>query len=188
MALSGTIETLLFTSSRQFAGIIPDVTIEEQHTDSLTITDQPVEMGAAISDHAYKNPAEVTVKVGWSQQMALLNSTFSGGLFSGVTSLQQMYNQLLQLQASRVPFDLSTGKRQYQNMLIKQLNVTTDVETENVLMVTIVFREIIIVSTQTTTLAASDQAQPQQTAPIQEAGTKVPQPQKQSILSSLTGG
>ena len=85
MALSSTIETLLFTSRRQFAGIIPDVTIEEQHTDSLTITDQPVETGAAISDHAFKNPAEVTVKVGWSQQVALLNSVLSGGFFSRVS-------------------------------------------------------------------------------------------------------
>ncbi len=176
MAFPSTIESLLFTKGRQFAGIIPDVTIEESHVDTLTITDHPVETGAAISDHAFKNPAEVTAKLGWSQQMALLNSVFSGGLFSGVGSLQQMYEKLLDLQASREPFDLSTGKRQYQNMLIKSLAVITDVETENVLMVTIIFREVIMVSTSTATLAVDKQASPQQTASPQNTGTKTLQP------------
>ena len=188
MAFPSTIESLLFTKGRQFAGIIPDVTIEEQHTDTLTITDHPVEMGAAISDHAFKNPAEVTAKLGWSQQMALLSSVLSGGLFSGTSSLQQMYEKLQALQASRIPFDLSTGKRHYQNMLIKSLAVLTDAETENVLMVTVVFREVIRVSSQYTTLSASDQANPQQTAPVQDAGTKTAQPTNQSWLSKLAGG
>jgi hypothetical protein len=46
--------------------IIAQATVEEQHHDELEITDHPVEQGAMITDHAYKRPAEVKLKLGWS--------------------------------------------------------------------------------------------------------------------------
>ena len=46
--------------------IVAQATIEEHHMDELEITDHPVEQGAMITDHAFKRPAEVTLKLGWS--------------------------------------------------------------------------------------------------------------------------
>lgn len=46
--------------------IIAQATVEEQHSDELRITEHPVEEGAAIADHAYKMPAEVTIRGIWS--------------------------------------------------------------------------------------------------------------------------
>jgi hypothetical protein len=50
----------------QLPDIIAQATVEEHHNDELEITDHPVEQGAMISDHAYKRPAEVTLRLGWS--------------------------------------------------------------------------------------------------------------------------
>jgi hypothetical protein len=46
-------------------------------------------------------------------------------------SPKETYQELLDLQNSRVPFDVVTGKRIY-NMLIRALEVTTDRTSENV--------------------------------------------------------
>jgi len=188
MALPSTIEALLFSTGRQFGGIIPDVTISEQHTDTLTITDHPVEYGAQVSDHAYKNPAELVCKFGWSQQSVLINSLLDGSILNGLTSLQAVYQKLLALQIKREAFAISTGKRLYTNMLLKQISVMTDVESENALLATCVFREVIIVNSQTTTMSASTQASPQQTAPVQNAGTKTPVAVSGNPLSQTLGG
>ena len=47
---------LLISTQRSFAGIIPHVVLEEAGDDELRITDHPVEIGAAITDHAFKMP------------------------------------------------------------------------------------------------------------------------------------
>jgi hypothetical protein len=47
-------------------GFGADITVEEKHSDILTVTENPVEQGAAITDHAFKRPAELTVRVGYS--------------------------------------------------------------------------------------------------------------------------
>jgi len=200
MSLIGDLQTVLFRQGRSIAGIVPNVTIEESHRDELTITDHPVEQGATISDHAYKNQAEVTCRYGWSDS-ALLDAaitSFAQGLLGGSLSgaansaldVKAVYQQLLDLQASREPFDLVTGKRSYTNMLFKSLAVTTDETSENSLMLTAVMRQIIIVQTQVTTLQpAENHAQPQATAPTQNTGTKQPQASSASILYRIkTGG
>lgn len=161
------LETVLLKRGRSLAGIIPNVVLEESHTDELTITNHPVERGAAITDHAFKNPAQVTVHYGFGASGSIL------GALSGVGDPKTVYQQLLDIQASRVPFDLVTGKRSYSNMLIAALSETTDAQTENVLIVTATMREIIIVDTSVVTLAPADaQANPEKTAGVDNAGTK----------------
>jgi hypothetical protein len=59
-------------------------------------------------------------------------------------SPQQTYQEILDLQASRIPFDVVTGKRLYSNMLIRALEVTTDKTTENVLSAVLTLREVLI--------------------------------------------
>ena len=166
---------------RAIGPITAMVTLEELGTDNLQITEHPVELGANINDHAFKQPAEVVIRCGWS------NSSL-GGLISGVRQavasifgdsafgsdyVSGVYNQLLALQESRIPFDVSTGKRTYQNMLMRSLALTTDPRTEYALMCTVVCRQVIIVQTQATTLPPRDsQANPQATGEVANMGTK----------------
>lgn len=161
---------LIATPFRAIGFIIPEVTVEEVHRDQLIITDHPVERGAAISDHAFKMPSEIEMRVGWSN---------SSAGFSGYVNI--VYQALLKLQNIRQPFVVATGKRIYTNMLIRSLEVITDDHSENALFVSANLREVIIVDTQTTSMGAmGNQAAPQKTASVAGAGTK------QVVLSSPT--
>lgn len=153
----------VFFRARRFGSFIADLTIEENHTDELAITEHPVEQGAAIADHSYKRPAQVTIRAGWSNSsmQALGNPNY----------VQQVYDAILSLQASRDTFDILTGKRQYKSMLLHRIHETTNENTENVLILTMEFRQVILTTTQTVTVPdASKMATPPATAAVQKTG------------------
>lgn len=186
------VESVLVKPARRLGQFVAQVTIQESHTDELEITDHPVESGAIISDHAFMRPAEVVLELAWSDSPSIpgglgglaqgllgaVTTTVSGvgALITGNTPNQSrdVYQKLLDLQKSRTLFDIFTGKRAYSNMLIKSLRVVTNKESENSLMATIVCRQLIIVTTRIVSVAApvEDQADPSQTAPTQNKGTK----------------
>ena len=72
-----TVANVLLRDGRKLGTIIPNVVVEEVHTDTLTITDHPVEQGAPITDHAFKNPAELSMRIGWSSSSLALDSVVS---------------------------------------------------------------------------------------------------------------
>lgn len=167
--------------------IVPSVVISEKHSDTLEITEHPVEVGAAISDHAYKRPSEVVMEVGFAGGGSLLDfvDTSSLGLTLGL-SPREVYENLISLQNSREPFDVVTGKRIYHNMLIRAIEVTTDRTTENVLSAVLTLREVIITSTTTTQVAAkSDMKDGVNTSAVQNSGVKTPKPVNESLLSNF---
>lgn len=140
MSLLGEISyALIQPSARAIGMIFADVTVEENHRDEVIITQHPVEGGGVITDHAYKRPAEVEIRCGFSNSSA-----------GYVGYVQEQYRALLALQLARQPFNVYTGKRRYRNMLIRGISVVTDPHSENILMATVALQEIIIVSTQTT--------------------------------------
>ncbi|WP_447867181.1 phage baseplate protein [Rahnella bonaserana] len=176
--------------SRKIGLIIPDVVVSEKHQDALEITEHPVEIGAPVSDHSYKRPAEVTMEMGFSGGGSLLDfaDTSSIGISLG-TSPKEIYQQILDLQASRVPFDVTTGKRQYSNMLIRDIDVTTDRTSENVLMCVLTLREVII--SQTQSISVADKADMQDgvsTSSVQNTGTKSVKTANTSLLLTLFDG
>jgi hypothetical protein len=192
--------------------IIAHATVEESHEDELEMTDQPVEQGAAITDHAYVLPSRLTVVCGWSDSpnnSSLLNSVtgFAASqspiasallgainLADGVLNLvngsqsavQAAYDTLLSSWRARTLFDVYTGKRVYQNMLIKGLATTTTKEFENAMLIRIVFRQILMAQTQTVTVPDSSvMANPQQNAATQNMGTTYPVPAPNINVSAL---
>lgn len=191
------LSVLLHQRTRSIGIIIPDVVISERHNDELEITDHPVEQptdagingeGAGyISDHAFRRPSEVVMETGFSGGGSLLNfaDTSVIGLSAGL-SPKETYQKLLDLQRTRAPFDVTTGKRTYKNMLIKSLGVTTDKESENVLLCTVTLREVIVTQTQTVQVAAQkDMKLGANTAAVQDAGTKTLVPSNDSLLTKL---
>lgn len=173
----------------EIAGFVP---FEEHHQDVLEITDHPIEQGAKVSDHAFKQPSKVTIKFGFSNSS--MGGT-SGASHSGSASGQvaAIYQALLGLQASREPFEIMTGKRLYQNMLMVELSVDTDKQTEHALMVTAVFKEVILVTTSTVKVAkapASEQADPATTQSTESTGSKQLTPAttvNQEAVSAILG-
>ena len=176
--------------SRKIGLIIPDVVVSEKHQDSLEITEHPVEIGAPVADHAYKRPSEVTMEIGFSGGGSLLDfaDTSSIGISLG-TSPKEIYQQILDLQESRIPFDVTTGKRQYSNMLIRAIDVTTDRTSENVLMCVLTLREVIISQTQSITVAdKADMQTGVSTSSVQNTGTKSAKTANTSLLLTLFSG
>lgn len=182
----GALQTVLLRQGRSIAGIVPDVVITESHNDELAITNHPVEQGAAITDHAFKLPTQITLRYGFADRSGPLN-------VSGPGSPQAIYDLLLSLQASRQPFDVVTGKRSYKNMLMKSLSTVTDGATENVLIVTASLQQIIVVETRVVTVAPmEDHKFPESTAPIENRGTKQAKEVSPSLIyrvkTLVTGG
>lgn len=154
---------------RNIGGFVADVTIEEDSTDELEITQHPVERGAAVTDHSFKKPSVVVITAGWS------NSSLSA--LGDPFYVQSVYAQLLQLQNSRQPFDIVTGKRSYTNMLFRRLSVKTDERTENALVLQAECQEIIITETQTVqTPNPADLKNPQADAGVSNRGSVSPLP------------
>jgi hypothetical protein len=187
-ALQLGVEAILVKPKRSMGPFTGYVTISEDHSDELEITDQPVEQGAAISDHAFKRPSELTIEAMWSNSPSSQGflgslSDAATGTIGGVTSIltgnsqdqaRDIYDKLLALQASRERFDVFTGKRVYKNMLISSLRVKTDKETENVLRVTCRMREVLIATVSVVQIAApaADQQEPESSAPVIDKGAK----------------
>lgn len=181
------LSTLFHQQSRKIGLIVPSVVVSEKHSDTLEITEHPVEIGAAVADHAYKRPSEVVMEVGFSGGGSLLDfvDTSSIGLSLGL-SPQETYQELLDLQSSRIPFDVVTGKRLYSNMLIHALEVTTEKATENVLSAVLTLRGVLITRTQQITVAnKSDMKDGASTSAVANSGAKTTKPPNNSLLKTV---
>lgn len=169
--------------------LLPDCVIEERGSDRLALTDSPVEQSADITDHAYKLPADIILRYGWSNSSpanALTSGTIFG--FGSETYAKDVYQQLLTLQAARQPVGLVTGKRNYDKVMIIGVDQTTDVKSEYGLVVVVTCRQINLVTTQSVKVAPSpSQAQAPNVTPPSNAGTQTPT-QKPAMPSLLKQG
>lgn len=156
--LSQPLQDILIKSKRKIGSIAVQVVVNESTNDTLTITKQPVQQGASITDHAFKEPTTFSCTIYFTADLTV--------------SLSKVYQQLLDLQNSRVPFDVATPKRIYKNMLMQTLSQTTDKATENCLAITLTAHEVIIVPVTTVFLQRSKQKNPGNTTPTQPAGKK----------------
>jgi hypothetical protein len=109
---------------RSIGSIIPDVTIEENFEDRLQVTSHPVATGSPIQDHAYREPRQCTMRIGFtnanpigsaisgllggaSGSSGLLSGDITGGLTGAASGLLSsaleeragdMYKKILALQ------------------------------------------------------------------------------------------
>ncbi len=81
MALTERAGSLLLGGHRSIMGLFADVVIEENLSDELVITEHPVEKGSPISDHCYKAPPEVTMKIGWSESAGRMNGLIGNYIY-----------------------------------------------------------------------------------------------------------
>jgi hypothetical protein len=190
----------LIRAPRRIGTVIPDVTIEEDHSDRLTVTQHPIADGSPVSDHAYKMPGTITMRLGFSNSNVVgagVQGFMSGGGFAdlagGISGLgsgllssfteqraSDIYAQLLKLQFDQSAWDqgkvalnafkLVTGKRTYPNVVITELSVRTDHTSEYALMIDVHMQEVFIVTTAATT-------QPAQTDQSQAPQTASPSDQ-----------
>lgn len=157
-------EPVTIRTARRIGDIEATVTIEESGSDELEITQHPVQRGAAITDHAYVKPAGLAVRVMFAE--------------TEQRTLEDTYRALLDLQASREPFEIVTGKRIYEDMLFKSIAVVTEKATERVLSVACTFQQVIIVDVVVTSVPPrAQQKTPGKTGGTEKAGAKQAKPQ-----------
>lgn len=151
--MSTTAQTVFISPRRGMAGIVADCVIEEAHSDRSEITSHPIEFGANVTDNVVDLQAELGLTYGWtmsSDQNVDAIATYGPNQQPPLSNfLRDIYQQLLTLKKSATPFDVYTGKRDYKNMLIEVITHTTELETENSLIVRIQLREAQIVGTRT---------------------------------------
>lgn len=173
---------MIMIAPKKIGSIRVQVAIEEVYNDELTITEHPVEKGSEITDHAFKRQPDLTMRCGWSNAdyealLGAAEATFEGGGLPSAQYVNAIYSQLLALQEARTPFDVTTSRRLYRDMLLQGLRLTTDSKTSSALVLTATLKQIRIVSTQATKLPPrEDQADPASTAETSNGGVKAAVP------------
>jgi len=153
--------------TRSLGGVFLDVVVTETHTSEMEIAEHPVERDAKISDHAWRLPRIVVLE-------AIVVSP------AHIAS----WEALLQVQRIAEPFPIITGLRVYEDMLIKSLEASRDVNRSSILYFSATCREVIRVSTQTIggaqgATTSRGQIQGRQLTPTNSA--------QASLLSSIGG-
>ncbi|EIU7558133.1 hypothetical protein LHV18_15645 [Providencia rettgeri] len=188
--------TLFSQGTRKIGMIVPSVVISEKHSDSSEITEHPVQVpggeGFTVSDHTFDRPSEIVMEIGFAGGGSLIDGFDTSTMFDVSTGLKlgssprEIYQQLLDLRGTKQPFDVITGKRDYKNMLIRAIEVTTEKTSENVLMVTLTLRQVTIVETKSKNVAPlENQRFPEVTGGAVDRGTVTPKPVNQSALETI---
>ena len=184
------IGTLSITNQRTFGGLVFDATFEEVHTTENVITDEPIELGSEVNDHAYFKPRIVVITAGVGDYPL---GNFVNNLISQTTSFSRsssVYQMLLTMQQTQQLITIQTGLIQYQNMLIESIETAQDKYSENVLIFRATCKEITLVQLQQTTVPKQF-IQPgkaaNQASPVVDKGTQpgtVPTTQQTSAVQS----
>ena len=150
-------ENLLIRTNRQIGDITLDAVIKETTISKVRTTRNPVELGADMNDHAIIEPKEYIIEaVVTDSPLFFVGSgdliTSSG--FFGSTSLenktrsQAAFEALEKLQEKREPITIQTGLRQYENMLLSDIQVSQDKDTSKSIFFTAKLTEIIFTRTE----------------------------------------
>lgn len=170
------IAQLFFRKGNYINTIQLDIIIREGATATARVTENPVEFGANVNDHIIIEPMTFSV----SGVVSNISSTVAGvitttqNIFSASSAkAKEAWEALLELQASKIPFTLVQGLKEYENVVILSLSEQQDKDTSNGLFFTATLKEIIFVGTQSiTTEQFNDQDTSDRTIPTTEGGLK----------------
>lgn len=126
-----------------------DAWLRLNHNTSLTITQHPVETGANITDHSYRNQKRFSFDIGMTDTVnTSLIFGFIANIFTkGSDRSVNAYNALVAMQESRQLLTLDCKYGGYDNVLIESIDVTDDYQTKNALKATINLVQVFITTT-----------------------------------------
>ncbi|MCK5603153.1 hypothetical protein KAR91_14825 [Candidatus Pacearchaeota archaeon] len=135
----------LFFKKGNFIGTIElDVILSEGASAAVRVTKNPVENGADINDHIIVDPMTFTMQ-------GVVSDIKTNAVASALTLAKsnipskEAWEQLLELQASRIPFELVTNLKTYPNVIIQSITEVQDKDTSNALFFSATLTEIILV-------------------------------------------
>lgn len=152
-----------------------DAVTAADHSQTLTKTMHPVQTSTAITSHAYLEPATLVLYVLMSDAVAAYPASgppFYVQPWTGFPSKSvSAYQQMLTLQAQRVPLTVTTRLRTYYNMLVLNVAPREDVSTIGGVRFRVEFSQIYVANVQ----ATPDSARPSDTQ-VNGLGTVNPTP------------
>lgn len=174
---------------KSVGGLVFDAVFQEDHESELEVTENPVETGVVVSDHAYMNPLRVTLLAGVSDTplYAQSNDKFQ----SDVGRSKRAFELLTELQAKAEPFDVQTGLKLYKNMVCKSVRTSQDKDTSGIFAFTAELREVLIVYTQVVKYpprkagTTKRQASAKKDKGEQQASEVTDKPKKSSLAAKL---
>ena len=174
---------------RSMGGLVFDAVFEETHEADLEVTDNPVETGVVVSDHAFMKPLRVKISAGVSDTplVAVTDDPFA----SDAGRSRRAFELLTELQKRAEPFDLQTGLKLYEHMVCTSIRTSQDKDSSGALLFTAELREVIIVYTQVVTYpprkpgATKRQAGPKKDKGEQQGKEVTEKPKKQSLSKKL---
>lgn len=170
---------------RSMGGLVFDAVFEETHESDLEVTDNPVETGVVVSDHAYMKPLRVKISAGVSDTRL---NPFSADQFASVDGRSRRAFELLtKLQKKAEPFDLQTGLKLYKNMVCTAIRASQDKDSSAALLFTADLREVITVNTEIVQYNTEPGATAMQAKPIRERGEQQIKEQTRDNQSFLYG-
>jgi len=110
---------------------------------SATVTDYPVEQGAAATDHVQPLPEEVRITVG------VTDNPLTGAATPGASA--QAYDTLNQLLLRPQFLQVITSRRSLADVILTQMSAPYNDRTGNAILIDLSFKQVIV--TQTTTAA-----------------------------------
>lgn len=118
--------------------------------ESSTVTTNPIEDGSYVNDHVIKNPTNLSI-TGLVTEATLKNSILSRGLslenpLLYENNLQDVHDEIYRLYNAREPISIVTPFKTYDNMVMTDLSIPSDIRTSTVFTFTASFVEIVIVS------------------------------------------
>jgi hypothetical protein len=128
-----------------------DLTISENHERRAEVTDHPVESGSTISDHVILAPERLRLEGFVTDSPAAVMSTAYG-------RTQSAFEQLEQAWRDRIPLQVITGRKTYQDMIIESLDLPRN--RPESMRFTIDLKQIKIVQSETAALPQTEGGEP----------------------------
>lgn len=137
-------------------GYIFDAYLRISHSRKLTITQHPVESGAAISDHAFVEPITFELDIGMTDTtLGKIPSQFDNlNLPDSSTKSRSIkaYDLLVNMQKTRIPYEFICRYGTFK-VVVEEITPTDDYTTKYALKASVRLRQIIITEASSTILS-----------------------------------
>jgi hypothetical protein len=142
------------TLSKTPTTYIFDCVILADHEQRVRKTEHPVQTGAAVSDHAFIEPARLSLDIGMSDAMDAYYPTFTG---ENQSKSVNAYQTLILLMFSRIPLSITTRLRVYDNMIVEEVHPQESYKTYGGLRCRVAFGEVYFGQIQSTPVSTRGQ-------------------------------
>ena len=154
----------------QLGDLVADVWVSERHRRDMQVTQNPVEFGSPVTDHAFVKAQSLSVSFGVSNTPLVDNE-----VFTDIDRVEEARLKLYDLQNNKTFLTVSTiTGGEYTNMLLTGIGWSTDDSNPHAVIFDLDLEEVIIVTTEQTEYQAlpAEKKTEKKTKPTSKRGTK----------------